>query len=137
MRVVIDTNCLLASIPPKGNHYWLYKSFENEAFEWVVSNEILTEYEEKIIERYSKKAADIVLALLTIAPNTTFSEPYYNWQLIESDADDNKFSDLAIATNVDYLVTNDSDFNILKNIDFPKVVVISLNEFQEIMKSIS
>ena len=88
MRVVIDTNCLLASIPPKSIHAWLYQSFENEEFEWIVSNEILTEYEEKIIERYSKKTADIVLTLLTVAPNTTFSEPYYNWQLIENDGDD-------------------------------------------------
>ena len=136
MRVVIDTNCLLASIPPKSIHYWLYQSFENEEFEWVVSNEILTEYEEKIVERYSKKAADVVLTLLTIAPNTTFSEPYYNWQLIESDADDNKFADLAIATNADYLVTNDSDFNILKRTNFPKVVVVSLNEFRSIMEDL-
>ena len=137
MRVVIDTNCLLASIPPKSVHSWLYQSFENEEFEWIVSNEILTEYEEKIIERYSKKTADIVLILLTIAPNTTFSEPYYNWQLIENDGDDNKFADLAIATNVDYLVTNDSDFNILKKISFPKVVVVSLNEFREVIESLS
>ena len=90
MRVVIDTNCLLASVPPKSVHYWLYKSFENEEFEWFVSNEILTEYEEKLIERYSKTTADIVLTILTIAPNTTFSEPFYNWQLIENDADDNR-----------------------------------------------
>ena len=136
MRVVIDTNCLLASIPPRSIHYWLYQSFENEEFEWVVSNEILTEYEEKIVERYSKKAADVVLTLLTIAPNTTFSEPYYNWQLIESDADDNKFADLAIATNADYLVTNDSDFNILKRTTFPKVIVVSLNEFRSIMENL-
>ena len=49
--------------------------------------------------------------------------------------DRNKFTDLAIASNVDYLVTNDSDFNILKKTSFPKVVVVSLNEFREIMKN--
>ena len=47
MRVVIDTNCLLASIPPLGAYYWLYEAFEQERFEWAVSNEILTEYDEK------------------------------------------------------------------------------------------
>ena len=47
--------------------------------------------------------------------------------------DRNKFADLAIASNVDYLVTNDSDCNILKKTNFPKVVVVSLNEFREIM----
>ena len=33
MRVVLDTNCLLASIPPKGNYYWLYEAFENQVFD--------------------------------------------------------------------------------------------------------
>lgn len=47
MRVVIDTNCLLASIPPKGAYYWLYEAFEQERFEGAISNEILTEYEKK------------------------------------------------------------------------------------------
>jgi hypothetical protein len=27
MRVVIDTNCLIASVPPNGKYYWLYESF--------------------------------------------------------------------------------------------------------------
>lgn len=48
MRAVIDTNCLLASIPPKNSHYWLYEAFRDEYFEWLISNEILTEYEEKL-----------------------------------------------------------------------------------------
>lgn len=135
MQVVIDTNCLLASIPPKSSHYWFYEAFENEIFEWILSNEILTEYEEKLCERYSDLTADLVLSILSSAPNTIFSEPYYKWQLIETDADDNKFVDLAIASNVDYLVTNDKDFNILKTIDFPKVTVVSLAEFKDIIFS--
>ncbi len=133
MRVVIDTNCLLASIPPLGNYYWLYEAFEQERFEWVISNEILTEYDEKITEHYSNRTAHLVLTILTFAPNALFSEPYYNWQLIETDSDDNKFADLAIAIGADYLVTNDRDFNILKSIDFPKVNVVSLDEFKGIL----
>lgn len=31
LRVVIDTNCLLASIPPRSAHYDLYRQFEAEA----------------------------------------------------------------------------------------------------------
>jgi len=41
MRVVIDTNCLVASISPEGGYYWLYEAFEAEQFEWLISNEIL------------------------------------------------------------------------------------------------
>ena len=136
MRVVVDTNCLLASIPPKSNYYWLYQAFENELFEWVVSNEILTEYEEKLIERYSELTSELVLSILASAPNAIFSEPFYKWQLIENDPDDNKFVDLAISTNADYLITNDKDFNMLKSLDFPQIRVVSLMEFKEIMNKL-
>ena len=120
MRIIVDTNCLLASIPPKSDYYWLYELFKAEKFEWVISNEILAEYEEQLAKMYSQQTATLVLNILSIAPNTLFSEPYYNWQLLENDKDDNKFVDLAIAIDTDYLVTNDKHFNILKNIDFPK-----------------
>ena len=46
MNVIIDTNCLIASIPPKNPEYWLYAAFSDKAFTWVVSNEIILEYEE-------------------------------------------------------------------------------------------
>lgn len=119
----------------KGAYYWLYEAFEQERFEWAISNEILTEYDEKISERYSVRTAHLVLTILTFAPNALFCEPYYNWQLIEEDPDDNKFADLAIAAGVDYLITNDGDFNVLKKTDFPKVTVVSLDEFKVILQA--
>ena len=133
MRVVIDTNCLLVSIPPNSQYYWLYESFEKGSFDWLVSNETITEYEEKLSEFYSVKTANLVLAILMVAPNTIFTEPYFKWQLIQYDPDDNKFVDLSIAGNADYLVTNDRDFNTLKQLDFPKVEVVTLEEFKQIV----
>ena len=37
MNVIIDTNCLIASIPPKNPEYWLYRAFRQKAFIWVIS----------------------------------------------------------------------------------------------------
>ena len=48
--------------------------------------------------------------------------------------DDNKFVDCAIASNAHYLATNDKHFNILKGIEFPKVQVINVNEFSQILE---
>ncbi|SHM91793.1 hypothetical protein SAMN05216524_104104 [Mucilaginibacter sp. OK098] len=48
MIVIIDTNCLLASIPPQSSHYWLYRSFKEKHFDWLISNEIMAEYEERL-----------------------------------------------------------------------------------------
>lgn len=88
LKDVIDTNCLLASISPKSVWYRLYELFEEEKFEWYVSNEILTEYEEKLTDIYSASTARLVLTILMVAPNVSFQEAYYKWQLIEQDADD-------------------------------------------------
>jgi putative PIN family toxin of toxin-antitoxin system len=133
MIVVIDTNCLLASIPPQSNYYWLYLAFKEQRFEWLISNEIMTEYEEKIADKYSEKTANLVLSILSVAQNVIFNEPYFKWNLIEEDPDDNKFADLTIAGNADYLITNDKHFNLLKKIDFPKINVVTIDEFKKII----
>jgi putative PIN family toxin of toxin-antitoxin system len=133
MRVVIDTNCLVASLPPRGDYYWLYEAFEAEQFEWLISNEILTEYLEKLTELYSEDTALLVYSIISTAVNVTFTEPFFKWQLVTADADDNKFADLAVAGNVDYLVTNDKHFNPLKRLEFPKLTIVSLVEFKQVL----
>ena len=133
MVAVIDTNCLLASIPPKGNHYWLYLAFKARRFQWLISNEIMTEYEERLAGRYSEKIANIVLEALSVAPNVIFDELYFKWKLVENDPDDNKFADLTISGNADYLVTNDRHFNPLKTLEFPQINIVTLDELKKII----
>lgn len=48
--------------------------------------------------------------------------------------DDNKFVDCAIAGRVKYVVTKDKHFSILKDIPFPKVEIISIDDFLEELK---
>ncbi len=133
MRVVIDTNCLIASIPRKNQEYWLYKAFRDKQFDWVISNDVLLEYEEMIGSFYSVETAELVVNILLLAPNVVKSEPFLKWNLIIADPEDNKFADLAISANVNYLVTNDRHFQVLKNLPFPTVQIVSLSEFQEIL----
>jgi uncharacterized protein len=52
-----------------------------------------------------------------------------------NDEDDNKFADCAFAANADYIVTNDSDFNVLKKLTFPVIKVVSMVEFKDILIS--
>lgn len=59
---------------------------------------------------------------------------YYHFRLIEADADDNKFVDCAVAANAEYIVTNDAHFDILKQIDWPKLTVIAIKEFVKQLK---
>jgi uncharacterized protein len=63
-------------------------------------------------------------------PKTYFiNSVYYKWELISEDKDDNKFVDANIASNADYLVTNDRHFNVLKDIDLPFVNIINIDAF--------
>ena len=62
---------------------------------------------------------------------TLFITPYFKFQLIDDDPDDNKFVDCAISANAKYIVTEDHHYNILKHIDFPKVDCITLDEFMK------
>ena len=93
----------------------------------------MLEYEEKLIEFYSKKTADLVTSILSIAPNTVFIEPFYQWNLIDQDPDDKKFVDCYISANAQFLVTQDKHFEILKKIEFPIINVVSLAEFKKIL----
>lgn len=52
-------------------------------------------------------------------------------ELIQADPDDNKFVDCAFAANADYLVSEDSHFDVLRNISFPKLNLVTLDEFME------
>jgi len=132
MQVVIDTNCLLLSIPPKNHEYWLYEAFRQKQFDWILSNEIISEYEEILGLFYSQKTATIVLEILLSAPNIRLVEPYFHWQLVK-DADDNKFVDVAIAGNADYIISQDRHLHSLKKISFPKLNVLKINQFEKII----
>jgi uncharacterized protein len=133
MRVLIDTNILLAIVPKRSSERWLYDMLRLGKVELILSNEIFQEYEEKLIWFYSEYFAEIVLDELLNFPSTIQVESYYKWQLIEQDPDDNKFVDVAITSNADYIITNDKHFNVLENIPFPKVQAISLQEFKELI----
>ncbi|PWK78267.1 PIN domain-containing protein [Mucilaginibacter oryzae] len=60
---------------------------------------------------------------------------YFGWKLIEQDPDDNKFVDAAIAGSADFIVTNDAHFQGLILIDFPKVNVISIDTFLDLISN--
>lgn len=76
------------------------------------------------------------MELLDNLPNIEHITNYYRWELIEQDYDDNKFVDCAIACNAQYLATNDKHFNVLQGIEFPKVNVITVDEFIFIIEAI-
>ncbi len=88
----------------------------------------------KLVFFMEKKIAESFISFLLVLPNTQKIEPYFYLELIKSDYDDNKFVDCAFASNAHYIVTNDRHFRILSKIDFPKISVITAEDFHELLK---
>ena len=134
MRLVIDTNCILASVPRRSKYRWLYDAVLIGDVELAVTTEILLEYEEQLGLFYAPDYAEYVLSTLVNLPNVVQISPlHFNWILIEDDPDDNKFVDTAIASNTDYVITNDRHFRVLKTVEFPSVAFVRLADFQPIL----
>jgi putative toxin-antitoxin system toxin component, PIN family len=133
MRIVLDTNCLLASLSRRGAYFNVWKGLQQGKYILCVSNEILEEYEEILTQSTNSVIASNVVQTLLNAPTVEFIEPFYRFNLITQDPDDNKFVDCAIAGNATYIVSNDSHFDILKQTDFPKLVVKRIQEFSALL----
>ncbi len=133
MKIVIDTNILLISVSPNSPFRWVFDAFLQEKYTLCVTTEILSEYDEIIARESNEELASLALQIIENAVNTEFITRYYKWNLIYVDEDDNKFVDCAVAANADFIVTSDKHFNILKDIPFPKVKVISLDDFKKLI----
>ena len=135
MRIVFDTNSLIRSIPHKSKYRAVWESFVEGRNILCVSNEIIEEYTEILQKLTDSETAEVVVSTIVNSPFVRFITPYYNFNLIEADPDDNKFVDCAIAAHARYIVTDDHHYNTLKRITFPKVDVMSLSNFLSLINS--
>lgn len=132
-RLVLDTNVFLVSILPRHKYWWVFEGIIHQRYTLLVSNEILTEYLEKCIQKYGDSLSNEKLEFLLEFSNVELVTPYYRWELIPNDPDDNKFVDCAVAGQADFLVTHDKHFNILADIPFPKVKTIRLDTLEKLL----
>jgi putative PIN family toxin of toxin-antitoxin system len=133
MKVVLDSNILLVAIGKRSLFKSIWRAFVNGKYQLIVSDEVIYEYEE-VLHRYSAPGvAEIMMEIFIESPDVIYQQIYYSWNAIKQDPDDNKFFDIAIAGNADYLVTNDAHFNIVKKLSFPKIKVITAEEFLDIL----
>lgn len=131
MKVVIDTNVLLMSLPKISKYRPIFDGLIKGKFRLAVSNEIFQEYIEVIGNKTTGEIAQNLAELLSKLENLEKVEVYFRWNLIEKDPDDNKFVDCAISARVKYIVSNDNHFKVLKEIKFPPVEVIDADSFLE------
>jgi putative PIN family toxin of toxin-antitoxin system len=129
MRIVLDTNCLIQSIPSKSSYRCVWDSILSGENVLCISNEIVEEYSEILVKLTNQETANHVINAILNSPFVEFITPYYRFNMIKSDPDDNKFVDCAIAGNARYIVSNDHHYDILRNTSFPHVDVLALSDF--------
>ncbi len=133
MRVVLDTNVLSVAISRRSRFYPIWQAARDGIYHLLVTTDILNEYEEIIGEDLSPEVAHFVLETIDSLPNIAFIHKYFFWNLITVDPDDNKFVDCALAGAADYIVTDDRHFKVLAEVQFPRVQVLSSEDFLQIV----
>lgn len=133
MQVVLDTNVLLVILPEKSKFHNVFLALRQKRFSICFTTEILLEYEEVFSSRYSSNNLVEIFTELVDTQKSKFITTSFRFNLIEADPDDNKFVDCAIASDAEYIITNDRHFKILETIPFPKVEILTLQAFQKIL----
>ncbi len=122
------------ALPKHSPYRNVWNAFLAGKFVLGISNEILEEYEEIISQKTSPLIAFNVIQLLVNSPFVKKIDPHYHFQLIQQDADDNKFVDCAVAANASFIVSNDNHFKVLETIPFPKLNVINIALFSMLLR---
>ena len=134
MKVVIDSNIFIMCLNPASKYNSVFTELVKGSYTLAVSTDITFEYLEIFQQKFQHTKAEMMNRFLRESNHVTNTDIYYYWSLISIDPDDNKYVDCAIAANADYIVTNDKHFNILKQVSFPKVDCVAVEEFMEILK---
>jgi len=128
-RIVLDTNCLLQSLPTHSPYHRVWTEVLAGRISLCVNTEILNEYEEILASKTTREIAQNVVEAIARLHTTVYQETYIHFGLITQDVDDNKFVDCAVAADAEYIVTNDAHFSVLKEIEWPKISIITIKEF--------
>lgn len=128
-QIVLDTNCLLQVLPSRSPYHKVWEEILAGKIALCVNTDILNEYEEILSAKTSNIIARNVVEAIARLHTTVFQDVYYHFGLIEEDPDDNKFVDCAVAADVEFIVTNDRHFAVLKDIDWPRVSVVKQTTF--------
>jgi putative PIN family toxin of toxin-antitoxin system len=136
LQVVLDTNAVLSAVSRRSPYRIILDKLFDGEYDIFITTDILLEYEEKITEIFDRATATSIIDAMSLLDNVHKTDIYFNFQLIEGDPDDNKFVDCTFASNAHYLVTNDKHFNILKNMDFPKINLMRVEDFKALLASL-
>ena len=84
-RVVLDTNCLLASISSRSEYFIVWRGLHEGKYTLCVSNDILAEYEDIIASKAIPIVAKHIVDALVDSDYVEFFDPQFRLELITAD----------------------------------------------------
>jgi putative PIN family toxin of toxin-antitoxin system len=129
VRAVFDTNVLIAAFLTEGLCSGLLLRARKQAFNLVLCDDIIREFEDILIKKFKLASTDIseILSIVSEAASEIIHKlgPIPN---ICRDPNDDMIIACAIDAAADYIVTGDEDLLILKN--YKDIVIINPRNFE-------
>jgi len=140
MKVVVDTNIVVSSYivqngkPARVLNYW-----KNKAFDLVVSEPLLVEYEEvlkytRIRKRHLMTDKEIAKLIEDFREFAILIEPSMTLTIISDDPDDNRVLECAEEGGAEYIISGDPDILDLK--EYKGIQILSPSTFLLVLKEI-
>jgi len=110
VRIVLDTNIYIAAaLQGELSENIIQITTTQKAFTLLVSKEILTELQEKLLNKFKWLKKDIDRFLFNIIQNADIIEVVETVELVKRDPKDNKILECALSGKADLIVTADQD----------------------------
>lgn len=132
MRIVLDTNVIISGLQSnQGASFKLLSLLDSKKFQPVISVAVFLEYEEILLKKGLLKPEDLNTFLLYLYRISHKQNIFFLYRPGSKDPKDEMFIDLAIAAQVEYLVTyNLKDF---KSLATHGIKAITPRKFLEII----
>jgi len=135
LKVVWDTNILVSTLLFKGELSKLHSFLKKNTFTLLFSEETLNEFIKVLhYPKFLLTEEEIEYLLeFEILPYSKIVKTVFKFdKKICPDEDDQKFLELAVSANADYIVTGDKDLLDLKEIN--KIKILSPKDFLKLLK---
>jgi len=132
MRIILDTNVILAAFAGRGLAYALFELCL-EKHEIIISEHILSEVQRNLQKKIRMPKDKVLMIIEYLKEYCKISNYKRLDKEVCRDIDDVKILGLSEVVKPDYIITGDKDLLVLKK--FHSVPIITPREFWEILKS--
>ena len=137
MKVLFDTNVLLAAFLTEGLCWKLLLKANRKEFSLFTSPYILNEFEDKLYKKFTftkDEAHEAINIIMEVAQSVDHKEKGIHVKGVCRDKNDDDILASAIASEADYLITGDSDLLALKK--YKNIKILNPREFELLLVNI-